>query len=181
MQVILANNCGFCEGVARAVDTALTVSPENTFVLGEIIHNEDVVARITARGIKTVESLKEVPDGATLLIRSHGVGANVYAACEAKNVTVVDCTCPFVQRTQKIVKQASEQGKTVAIAGDKRHPEVEGLIGWCSGESYIFASECDDFTPLRDKNVVLVSQTTFSAQRFSKIRKNIQIEFKKTV
>ena len=69
MQVILANNCGFCEGVARAVDTALTVSPENTFVLGEIIHNEDVVARITARGIKTVENLKEVPDGATLLIR----------------------------------------------------------------------------------------------------------------
>ncbi len=181
MQVILANNCGFCEGVARAVNTALTVSPDNAYVLGEIIHNEDVVSRITARGIRTVERLSEVPDGATLLIRSHGVGESIYEECKKKQVAVVDCTCPFVQRTQKIVKKASEEGKTVAIAGDRRHPEVEGLIGWCTGESFIFASEDEDFTPLREKKVVLVAQTTFSAQRFSKIRKNIQKECKKTV
>lgn len=181
MQVIVAKNSGFCEGVERAVHKAFTIPPENAYVLGEIIHNEDVVARLTERGIKTVASLDCVPDGATLLIRSHGVGKAVYDACSARKIKIVDCTCPFVQRTQKIVAQASSEGKTVAIAGNARHPEVEGLIGWCNGNAYIFASEDDDFVPLREKNVVLVSQTTFSAQKFSKISKNIQKECKKTV
>lgn len=181
MEVLVAKNCGFCEGVARAVNTALSVPVENTYVLGEIIHNEDVVSRITARGIKTAHDLNEVQSGATLLIRSHGVGKKIYEECAAKNIRVIDCTCPFVQRTQKIVAAASAEGKTVAIAGDRHHPEVEGLIGWCTGETHIFASENDDFTCLAEKNVVLVAQTTFSAQRFLKISKNIQKVCKKTV
>ena len=74
MKVVVAAHCGFCTGVRRAVETAMTVSAENTYVLGELIHNEDVTGRIRARGIPTAEKLSEVPDGATLLIRSHGVG-----------------------------------------------------------------------------------------------------------
>ena len=103
MQVLLGKYCGFCAGVRKAVDTALSVYPENTYILGELIHNPEVVERITARGIPTVEDVEEVPDGATLLIRSHGAGKAVYEECAAKGIVIVDCTCTFVQRSQRIV------------------------------------------------------------------------------
>ena len=156
MQVIVAENCGFCAGVRRAVDTAMEIPAENCYVLGEIIHNGDVVKRISERGIITVETPDGVPDGATLLIRSHGEAKDTFTRCEERGIRVVDCTCEFVKRTQGIVAEAGAQGKTVAIIGIREHPEVKGLIGWVSGEAYVFSSEEDDFTVLKGKNVVLV-------------------------
>lgn len=181
MKILVAEHCGFCSGVKKAVDTALSVPPENTYVLGELIHNEDVTSRIRARGLIVVERLDEVPDGATLLIRSHGVGKAVYAACEARGIRVVDCTCSFVRHTQKLVEEASASGRTVVIAGHREHPEVVGLVGWCSGEALVFDSAQEDFSVLEGKDVVLVSQTTFSVQRFSKIAENLQKVRSKTV
>ena len=181
MKVYVAEHCGFCTGVKKAVDTALSVPAENTYVLGELIHNEDVTSRIRARGLIIVERLEEVPDGATLLIRSHGVGKAIYSACEARGIRVIDCTCSFVRRTQKLVEEASVNGRTVAIAGHREHPEVVGLVGWCAGEAFVFDDAEDDFSPLGGKDVVLVSQTTFSVQRFSKIAENIQKVRPKTV
>lgn len=181
MKILVAEHCGFCSGVKKAVDTALSVPPENTYVLGELIHNEDVTSRIRARGLIVVERLDEVPDGATLLIRSHGVGKAVYAACEARGIRVVDCTCSFVRHTQKLVEEASASGRTVVIAGHREHPEVVGLVGWCSGEVLVFDSAQEDFSVLEGKDVVLVSQTTFSVQRFSKIAENLQKVRPKTV
>jgi len=181
LKILVAEHCGFCSGVKKAVDTALSVPPENTYVLGELIHNEDVTSRIRARGLIVVERLDEVPDGATLLIRSHGVGKAVYAACEARGIRVVDCTCSFVRHTQKLVEEASASGRTVVIAGHREHPEVVGLVGWCSGEALVFDSAQEDFSVLEGKDVVLVSQTTFSVQRFSKIAENLQKVRPKTV
>ncbi len=181
MKILVAEHCGFCSGVKKAVDTALSVPPENTYVLGELIHNEDVTSRIRARGLIVVERLDEVPDGATLLIRSHGVGKAVYAACEARGIRVVDCTCSFVRHTQKLVEEASASGRTVVIAGHREHPEVVGLVGWCSGEALVFDSAQEDFSVLEGKDIVLVSQTTFSVQRFSKIAENLQKVRPKTV
>ncbi len=181
MQVVVAENCVFCEGVRRAVDTAFSLPPENMYVLGELIHNPDVVKKLTERGVKTVSSAEEVPSGSTLLIRSHGVGRELYDACERRGVHVVDCTCGFVRRTQNIVRRAGEEGKTVAIAGDPDHPEVRGLVGWCAGEKFVFSSKDDDFSVLRGKNVVLVAQTTFSEQRFSEIAENLKKVSPKTV
>ena len=181
MKVDGAEHCGFCTGVKKAVDTALSVPAENTYVLGELIHNEDVTSRIRARGLIIVERLEEVPDGATLLIRSHGVGKAIYSACAARGIRVIDCTCSFVRRTQKLVEEASVNGRTVAIAGHREHPEVVGLVGWCAGEAFVFDDAEDDFSPLGGKDVVLVSQTTFSVQRFSKIAENIQKVRPKTV
>ncbi len=181
MKVFVAENDGFCVGVKKAVDTAFQIAPENTYVLGDLIHNEDVVNRLSERGIKKADSLSEVPDGARLLIRSHGVGKNVYEHCAEHNIEVVDCTCSFVQKIQKIVEAKSAEGKTIAIAGHREHPEVIGLIGWCANEAYVFSSENDDFGILSGKEVVLVSQTTFSEQRFLKIEKNIQKVYPKSV
>ena len=181
MNVTVAAHCGFCTGVRRAVETAMSVRPENTYVLGELIHNEEVNARIRARGIRTVENVEQVPCGATLLIRSHGVGKEIYRLCRERSISVIDCTCAFVRHAQHIVAEMSAAGKTVVIAGRREHPEVVGLMGWCEGEVYVFASETEDFSVLRGKNVALLSQTTFSEQRFSEIAKNIQKGCPKTV
>ena len=129
MEIIIAKSGGFCSGVKKAVDTALNVSPENTYIYGEIIHNPDVVRSITDRGIIMVEDLNDVPSGATLIIRSHGVGKNVYEQCKARNIRLLDCTCSFVRRTQKIVDEQHKLGRTIVIIGEKSHPEVIGLNG----------------------------------------------------
>lgn len=159
----------------------MTIPPDNTYILGELIHNAEVVKRIKARGIITVESLDEVPSGATLIIRSHGVGRDIFMQCERKNIRVVDCTCQFVRGAQKVVERASGAGKFVVIAGKADHPEVKGLVGWCNGQSLVTSSETDDFTFLREKEVALVSQTTFFKQRFSKIAENLNKVCRKTV
>ena len=180
MKAILSRHSGFCSGVKRAVDTALSVPAENTYLFGELIHNREVVEKIEARGIPTVHSLGEVPAGGKVLVRSHGVGKAFYAECEERGIGVIDCTCGFVKRTQRIVEAAGKAGKTVLIAGHAEHPEVRGLLGWCLGEAYVVDVD-DDFTRFCDKNIVFVSQTTFSEQRFLKIAEILQKVCQKTV
>ena len=181
MEVLVAKSGGFCHGVKKAVDTALSVNPENTYVLGEIIHNDDVIELLKSRGLKTVDRVEDVPSGATLIIRSHGVPKSVYRDCERKNLKVIDCTCEFVRRTQKIVDEQSRLGKTIIIIGESNHPEVIGLKGWCEGEAYVFSSEEDDFSILPEKNCVIVAQTTFSEEKFEKIIKILHYNGEKTV
>ena len=174
MQVFIAASGGFCRGVRKAVDTAMSVPPENTFIYGEIIHNPDVVARIERRGIRTTEELEELPAGCSVIIRSHGVGKEVYRYCEEKGINVIDCTCGFVRRTQKIVEREYAAGRTVVIIGGKSHPEVIGINGWCGNTAYVFSDEGEDFSVLADKEVSVVVQTTFSAKKFDKIIKIIE-------
>ena len=181
MEILVAKSGGFCHGVKKAVDTALSIDSENTYIYGEIIHNKEVVDTITARGIVTVESLSDVPDGATLVIRSHGAAKRVFDECEAQGVKVVDCTCEFVRRTQKIVDEQHRRGNAVVIVGERTHPEVIGLNGWCEDSAYIFSSEEDDFSVLPDKNCCVVAQTTYSGEKFEKIIKIIKDRRGKTV
>ncbi len=181
MEFIIAKSGGFCHGVKKAVDTALSIDPKNTYIYGEIIHNPEVVQTITARGIIMVEELEKVPIGATLIIRSHGVGSNVYDFCQSRNITVVDCTCEFVRRTQKIVDEQYRLGKTIVIVGEKTHPEVVGLNGWCDNTAYIFSSEDEDFSVLKEKECAVVAQTTYSEEKFEKIIKILSNMCEKTV
>ena len=166
MEIDIAKSGGFCHGVKKAVDTALTISPENTYIYGEIIHNPEVVDAIKQRGIIMVDDLCEVPENATLIIRSHGVGEAVYKKCTEKNIKVVDCTCEFVHRTQKIIREQYCQGNAIVIIGERTHPEVIGLNGWCNNSAFIFSSETDDFSILPQKKCCIVAQTTFSKEKF---------------
>lgn len=181
MEVILAKHSGFCTGVKRAVDTVMSLKPENTYVLGEIIHNADVVKAIEKKGLKTVERLDEVSDGATVVFRSHGVPQNFYEICRKRNIDVVDCTCGFVRKTQKIVTEQFALGKHIVIVGENAHPEVLGLLGWCKNSATVVNSPDADFTNLSQKELCIVCQTTFSAQKFEKIIKNIKKVCEKTV
>lgn len=179
--MIMAENSGFCKGVKNAVDTAMSLDPENAYVLGEIIHNPDVVKAIADKGLKTVESLEEVPDGATVVFRSHGVPESYYGLCRERKIKVVDCTCGFVRRTQKIVKEQFALGKHIVIVGEYDHPEVVGLLGWCNNEASVINSPGQITEEITEKDLCVVCQTTFSAQNFEKIIKNIKKASEKTV
>lgn len=181
MEIILANHSGFCTGVKHAVDIVMALEAENTYVLGEIIHNADVVKAIEEKGLKTVEGLDEVPDGATVVFRSHGVPQNFYKICLKRNIKVIDCTCGFVKKTQKIVKEQFALGKHIVIVGENSHPEVLGLLGWCKNSATVVNSPDADFSDLSQKELCVVCQTTFSAQKFEKIIKNIEKVCEKTV
>lgn len=182
MNIRIAESSGFCKGVQYAVDTAMHIDPNNTYVLGELIHNPVVTGAVAARGIIKVDAVREVPDGATLILRSHGVGKAVYEECRERGITVADCTCPFVRRTQEIVREQSAAGRTIVVIGEKTHPEVEGLCGWCEGKAIVIdGSENADYEALKGKNPVVVAQTTFSEKKFEKIIKNIEEVCGKTV
>lgn len=182
MKITVAKSSGFCSGVRHAVDTAMSIDAENTYLLGELIHNPSVTQAVASRGIRTVESAEEVPSGATLILRSHGVGKSVYAECERKGIRVVDCTCPFVRKTQKIAERESGKGRTVVVVGEKKHPEVIGICGWCEGGAAVVErGDAEEILPLKEKNLSVVVQTTCSEEKFAKIIKNIENICEKTV
>ncbi len=182
MNITLAKTAGFCFGVNAAVNTVYDLLREGKKVctLGPIIHNPQLVADLEEKGVRIVESPKEVTDGETLVIRSHGVEKSVIDLCKNLKVDYVDATCPFVGKIHKIVAEYSMQGYITIIAGDQNHQEVKGIIGHTFGEYYCLADtdELDNLLKnnptLCDKNVILVSQTTFNSKIWQKVQKNLK-------
>ncbi|WP_027396200.1 4-hydroxy-3-methylbut-2-enyl diphosphate reductase [Anaerovibrio lipolyticus] len=170
MEVILADNLGFCYGVKRAIqlaeDSAAPGQVTNT--LGPIIHNPQMVAKLAGNGVGTVDSLDEVKEG-TIIIRSHGVGPDVYDRVEAMGLNMVDATCPHVRKAQSSAKMLADEGYQVVIIGEKRHPEVKSIIEWAGdGAVAIETEEEADALPKYGK-LGIVAQTTFSAPKFKLI------------
>lgn len=181
MKITVAESSGFCRGVRHAVETAQKLAGPGVYVLGELVHNPLVTEDIARRGITTVESVEEVPPGATLILRSHGVGRAVYAQCAERGLRVVDCTCPFVKRTQKIVQRAAEQGKQVLIVGERSHPEVIGLVGWSGGQAAVACTEDECAAVSGAEELAIVAQTTCPEEIFEKIVKIVSKGREKTV
>jgi 4-hydroxy-3-methylbut-2-enyl diphosphate reductase len=182
MKITLAKTAGFCFGVNKAVQTVYDLLSQNQKVctLGPIIHNPQLVADLESRGVRIVNSPKEVTAGETLVIRSHGVEKAVIDLCEDSKITYVDATCPFVAKIHKIVFEHSNQGYTTIIAGDKNHQEVKGIIGHTFGEYFVIADtdELDNLLEnhpeLVTKKIIMVSQTTFNAKIWQKVQKNLK-------
>ena len=137
-KITVAKSAGFCFGVARAVDKAFELAENgvNAVTLGPIIHNPQIVKRLEQKGIRAVDSVADIQNGQTVIIRSHGVPLSVYDAL--KGTDVVDCTCPFVLKIHRIVAEQSTEGRVILIAGNKDHPEVQGIKGHCSGPVFTF-------------------------------------------
>lgn len=180
MNIKVAKSSGFCSGVRRAVDAAMSAG-RGTYVLGELIHNPDVIAEIEKRGVVRAESLSDVPDGGTVIFRSHGVPESFYGEAEARGIKVIDCTCSFVRRTQKIVGSQYAAGRLIVIAGEPTHPEVVGLQGWCKNSAVVINSPELAFGLPEDREMCVVAQTTFSVEKFEKIIENIKKQREKTV
>lgn len=142
MSVTVAKTAGFCFGVRRAVELAERQAGENgtIYAYGEIIHNMHEIRRLEKCGVRTAQTLEEIPDGARVLIRAHGVPRAVYRTLAKKNCEVYDATCPFVQKIHRIADEESRAGRLVVILGSAGHPEVVGIQGWC-GESVVLDGE----------------------------------------
>lgn len=181
MKIETAACAGFCFGVKNAVDKAEAAASDNTYSLGPIIHNELVTARLAAKGLRVVSSADEVPDGATLVIRSHGAGRAVYETAAAKGLKIVDATCPYVKHIHEIVARHHAAGDRIVIIGKAEHPEVIGINGWCDDSAVILDENSDLSGLFGDKKACIVVQTTFSGQKYRQILKKIPKEYLKTV
>ncbi len=140
LKVIVAGNAGFCFGVKRAVkiafDAAGNGSREPLYTLGPLIHNPQVVEKLKAMGIEPVDSLEGLEKG-RLIIRSHGVPPGVIEEARKRGMEITDATCPFVKKAQQKVAELVDGGFVVFIVGDRRHPEVQALLGYGKGRAYI--------------------------------------------
>ena len=174
-EVTTAKSAGFWFGVNGAVDMVYDEAKkgERVYTLGPIIHNQQVVEDLEKKGVKVIDSVNDINNGydATVIIRSHGVPEKVIKALREKNVNIVDATCPFVLKIHKIVKEASQNGKTIIIIGSDNHPEVEGIKGWCVNEPVVLESveEAENYTVDGAKKLCVVSQTTFNYKKFKDI------------
>ena len=173
MQIKVAKSAGFCFGVQRAVDTVYEqiekgVRPIYTY--GPIIHNEVVVQDLEKKGVKVLNSQQELEalEEGTVIIRSHGVGRSTYEILQRKNLQCVDATCPFVRKIHKIVKKESLLGKQIVIIGNDKHPEVEGIKGWCYTKAHVLETteQAEKFELLESVPLCVVSQTTFNYKKF---------------
>ena len=175
MEVRLATHAGFCFGVKRAVETVYEQieTGKTIYTYGPIIHNEEVVKDLEKRGVTVLpdkEALLNLDEG-TVIIRSHGVTKEIYEIIEEKGLECIDATCPFVKRIHNIVQKESAAGKHIIIVGNKEHPEVEGIMSWCSSCPTVLETEeeAKEINLPEGMEICIVSQTTFNYNKFQHI------------
>ena len=170
MQIVLAKTAGFCFGVNRAVKLTYELLEQGRPVatLGPLIHNPQVVEDLESKGAITCDSVDDVPDGCEVVIRSHGVGQSVYDKISTRRLAYHDATCPFVTKIHKIAARAGAEGAMLLVAGDAKHPEVQGIVGHTTGKVEVFANlaELEKLLPelTQQKSIFAVAQTTFNVQ-----------------
>lgn len=168
MQVLLAEEYGFCFGVERAVEMVEEALAEGATVrtLGPLIHNTQETQRLEAEGVRTIETPEEVERDVTAVIRAHGVTPQVQRDLEARASKVVDATCPFVTKVQKLAERAAEQGRDVVVIGNPDHPEMIGVVGYAPERAHVVrdASEVAALPMLHAP--LVVSQTTLKLKTF---------------
>ena len=161
-RVLAAQNAGFCFGVRRAIDELerLLSAGGTVYTLGEVIHNPQIVSSLRTRGAVPLSAPEELPLGATVMIRAHGVSRDVIDRLKARTPHVIDETCPFVKRIHAIAEEAGEKGIPIYVIGDKAHPEVQGILGWSRGMGRPLPCEEDLPAPGEVARAIAVSQTT---------------------
>ena len=149
------------------MDTAAAAAPAIT--LGPIIHNPQMVEKLRHDGVTSVDSIAEVPAGARVVIRSHGVGRREIEALRARDCEILDATCPFVARIHEMARAASEAGIPVIVVGEREHPEVVGILGWTDPPGYtVMCAEDAQALPEMDQ-ALIVCQTTMVRSRFDEL------------
>ena len=176
IEVKLAKTAGFCFGVKRAMEQVYKEIEEGEnlpiYTFGPIIHNEEVVKELEKKGVKAIETEEELFSltSGTVIIRSHGVGKEIYKRLEQKGIKILDATCPFVKKIHKIVEEQEKQGRRIVIIGNKLHPEVEGIIGWCEKPAILIATEQEaEKLTIKEEKLCIVAQTTFNYKKFKDI------------
>jgi len=181
-EILLAQPRGFCAGVDRAieiVERALTLFGAPIFVRHEIVHNAYVVEDLRRKGAVFIESLDDVPVGATLIFSAHGVSKAIRADAEARGLRVFDATCPLVTKVHIEVAKMRADGYEILMIGHKGHPEVEGTMGQAGSGMYL-VEDIDDVLSLEVKNPAMlayVTQTTLSVDDAAEIIEGLKRRF----
>lgn len=182
MEITVAKSAGFCFGVDKAINTVYNeLEKEKLYTYGPLIHNKKVIEDLEQKGANIINSIDDIEQERTVIIRSHGISKQLYKDLETKNIKYIDCTCPFVKKIHNIVKENYKDGNTIVIIGDKAHPEVIGINGWCDNTAIIIQSTQEAKGLELHNNYAVVSQTTFSTQKFEtiiNILKSKKIHFK---
>ena len=175
MKIILADPCGFCYGVKRAVEIAEgAVNSLPAATLGPLIHNPQFTDELAAKGVGCKDSLDQFSEGETVIFRSHGVGPDIYEQAIEKNLKILDATCPNVKTSQRKAQQAFVEGYLPIIVGEKNHPEVKSILAFAGKNGIIIESKEDiGEVPLVSKYCVII-QTTFELAKFEEILQALQ-------
>ena len=161
MKIILAKSAGYCFGVRDAVNAAYDVSKEHgeVYMLGDIVHNENVVEDLEKKGVKVVENLEEIPEDKPVLFRAHGTSKDVWKKAEDKKMNIIDATCPLLHDIHREVKELHAEGRKIIIIGDHGHDEVIGIASQVEG-ALIIASIEEAQKLRKTKKAGIVSQST---------------------
>ena len=192
MEIVIGEYAGFCYGVERAVETAKQETLSGSiFCLGEIVHNQNVIDSLEKIGVKFIDNIDEAKE--KLLIRAHGIQKQIYEKAKERNIELIDATCPSVLKIHNIAEEYSNKGYYIILTGKKDHPEVIGIESYC-GTKYKIISDKEELVDLfkeidKEKNILLISQTTYSIEKFDeiekilkeRINKEINFEIKKTI
>ena len=178
----VAKTAGFCYGVKRAVNSVYDEIKNGTKLatLGALIHNPQVIDDLAEKGVIAYDNPDDIPDGYTIVIRAHGIGKETYD--KIRNRPHIDLTCPFVEKIHKIVSEYHNKGYGIVIVGDKNHPEVKGINGWCGNNAlviYDINEQIDE--KFSKKPVCVVAQTTIKREIFSQIVQNVKKTCKSTL
>ena len=170
MEVILADKAGFCFGVQRAINTAFKAAGQGrAYCFGPLIHNPQEVARLRNAGVETIEDFRQLHSGDALIIRSHGVPPKVLEQARESGLRIIDLTCPFVAKAQQHAESLSKDGYQVVVVGEKKHPEVQSILGHAGERALVIESPDEvDHTQLATR-IGVVAQTTQSYGNFSEI------------
>ena len=192
MEIILSKYAGFCEGVARAYEIVEKIARDSktkrpVFVLGSLVHNDDVVKKIEEMGVEKInvdENLMNFLNSAkgkigTLIITAHGIGPEIYKFAKDNNINLADTTCPKVIKVQRLAESFSRRGYQLVIIGEKKHKEVKGIFEWTDEKAFIIENTEDLQKLILDsaKKVAVVSQTTQDREFFDQSAKYIQEKY----
>ncbi len=185
MEIIVAASAGFCFGVNKAINqiySLLDNGDEKIYTIGPIIHNSQVVEYLSSKGILVVEDINEITEKGNVVIRTHGVIPEVYMELDEKGLSYTDATCPYVKKIHKLVNEKSNEGYQVIIVGDKDHPEVIGINGWCNKKAIIVNNE-EDVNSIKfgNKKVCVVAQTTLTKEKWENVIKLLNKKFENII
>lgn len=188
VNVIVGKNAGFCYGVKNAVESAkkdLKNSTGKLYFLGDIVHNKQVIDELKSQGAVFIDDINEA--NATTVIRAHGIPKEIYQLANEKGILLKDYTCPNVLKIHKIAEEYANKGYYILLFGEKKHPENIGTISYCGEKFFVIEDEeqlynvIDVLNKWNVKDVVVISQTTFSLELFQEFQKILGEELNKNI
>lgn len=176
LEIYVAEVCGFCFGVQRAIEMTESLAAEKVPVAtyGDLVHNPQVMQGLAQQGVATYNKIEEVPQGCRVVLRAHGVGPEIYAEAEARGLLIADATCPFVRKEQLKIKEFADNGYLPIIIGEKNHPEVVSVLAWGGPQALVLESKEEIGLIPAAPVYGIVVQTTFEIEKFYDIYHSLQ-------